>query len=42
MGIIDAGGIIEKGVPTELLAKRGSRTLEELFLHLTGRQLRDT
>jgi ABC-2 type transport system ATP-binding protein len=42
IGIIDAGRIIEQGTPDELLQRSGSRNLEELFLHLTGRQLRDS
>ncbi len=41
VGIIDGGRIIEQGAPAELLQKRGSRTLEDLFLHLTGKHLRD-
>jgi len=42
IGIIDAGKIIEQGTPDALLEQSGSRNLEELFLHLTGKQLRDT
>jgi len=42
IGIIDGGKIIEQGVPDQLLKKHGSRNLEDLFLHLTGKQLRDT
>jgi ABC-2 type transport system ATP-binding protein len=41
IGIIDGGRIIEQGTPDELLQQSGSRNLEELFLHLTGKQLRD-
>lgn len=42
IGIIDAGRIIKQGTPHELLQQSGSRNLEDLFLHLTGKQLRDT
>ncbi len=42
VGIIDGGRIIEQGTPAELLQSNGSRTLEDLFLHLTGKYLRDT
>lgn len=41
VGIIDDGRIIEEGAPAELLRESGRRNLEELFLHLTGKQLRD-
>ena len=41
IGIIDQGSIIKQGVPSSLIAESGLNTLEELFLHLTGRQLRD-
>ncbi len=41
IGIIDHGRIIEEGTPTALLKKTGCRNLEELFLNLTGRELRD-
>ncbi|MFT5726872.1 MAG: ABC-2 type transport system ATP-binding protein [Desulforhopalus sp.] len=42
IGIIDAGKIIEQGTPDALLEQSGCRNLEDLFLHLTGKQLRDT
>lgn len=42
IGIIDGGKIIEQGTPDKLLQKSGSRDLEDFFLHLTGKQLRDT
>lgn len=42
IGIMDGGTIIKLGIPTELLRESGRDNLEELFLHLTGRQLRDT
>lgn len=41
IGIIDQGRIIRQGVPTDLIAEKGLNNLEELFLQLTGRQLRD-
>jgi ABC-2 type transport system ATP-binding protein len=41
IGIIEQGSIIRQGVPADLIAESGLNTLEELFLHLTGRQLRD-
>lgn len=42
IGIIDDGKIILQGRPEKLLQQNGSRNLEELFLDLTGKQLRDT
>lgn len=42
IGIMDGGTIIKLGIPAELLRKSGCDNLEELFLHLTGSQLRDT
>lgn len=42
IGIMDNGKIIELGSPENLLQQRKSANLEELFLRLTGRQLRDT
>ena len=42
IGIIDDGRIIEQGIPDELLQQSGFPNLEDLFLHLTGKQLRDT
>ena len=42
IGIINAGKIIEQGTPKALLEQSGSRNLEDLFLHLTGKQLRDS
>jgi len=41
IGIIDDGRIIEQGTPAGLLQQSGRRNLEDLFLHLTGKQLRD-
>ena len=42
IGIIDDGRIMTQGTPDELLQQSGKGTLQEFFLHLTGRQLRDT
>lgn len=39
--ILDRGRIIEKGSPGALIQKHQSKNLEEVFLHLTGRELRD-
>jgi len=41
IGIIDNGRIVNQGTPEELLQQSGSRTLEDLFLDLTGKELRD-
>ena len=44
IGVMDAGRIIALGTPTELKAQigdPGTTTLEEVFLSLTGRSLRD-
>ncbi|MDE2837643.1 MAG: ABC transporter ATP-binding protein [Chloroflexota bacterium] len=44
IGVMDAGRIIALGTPTELKAQigdPGATTLEEVFLSLTGRSLRD-
>ena len=44
LGIIDNGRLIAEGSPTELKSRIGSPdevTLEEVFLNLTGRSLRD-
>lgn len=41
IGVIDGGKIILQGVPEELLQRSDSHNLEELFLRLTGKQLRD-
>ncbi|MFA6317303.1 MAG: ABC transporter ATP-binding protein [Elusimicrobiota bacterium] len=39
--IVDLGRIIEAGTPAEIVAKHGGGTLEDVFLRLTGRQLRE-
>lgn len=41
IAIVDGGRIIKLGRPTELLQKSDCSSLEELFLQLTGRHLRD-
>ena len=41
VGIIDHGKLIELGRPGELKAKRGAKTLEDVFLSLTGRTIRE-
>lgn len=41
VAIIDKGKLIELGSPDELKAKYGARDLEEVFLHLTGRKIRE-
>ena len=42
VGIIDNGRLVEEGAPEALLRQSGMDNLEELFLSLTGRELRDT
>jgi lipooligosaccharide transport system ATP-binding protein len=39
--VIDYGKIIEEGRPTDLIRKHGVKNLEEMFLKLTGKELRD-
>ena len=39
--IMDHGKIMERGEPLSLIQKRGCHNLEEVFLKLTGRELRD-
>lgn len=39
--IMDHGKIIERGRPKDLIQKHGGQNLEEVFLKLTGRELRD-
>ena len=41
IGIIDNGRLVEEGTPAALLEQSGITNLEELFLHLTGKELRD-
>lgn len=42
IAILDYGRILEEGAPQELLRRSGTRHLEELFLGLTGKHLRDS
>lgn len=39
--IMDNGQAVEQGAPAVLLEQSGMANLEELFLHLTGKELRD-
>lgn len=42
VGIIDGGRLLTVGTPGELIARQdGARNLEDVFIALTGRQLRD-
>lgn len=41
VAIIDGGRVLATGSPEQLVATGGYANLEELFLHLTGKQLRD-
>ncbi len=41
IAVIDHGAIIATGVPADLIQQYQCKNLEELFLKLTGRQLRD-
>lgn len=41
VGIIDGGHIVAQGTPQELLKQRNVSSLGELFLNMTGKQLRD-
>lgn len=41
VGIIDHGRLIKLGVPQELIEDAGKRNLEEVFIHLTGRSIRE-
>ncbi|MBI5881550.1 MAG: ATP-binding cassette domain-containing protein [Elusimicrobia bacterium] len=39
--IVDTGRIISSGTPAEIVEKNGGGTLEDVFLRLTGKQLRE-
>ena len=39
--ILDRGKVITQGSPQKLIQQHGCKNLEEVFLHLTGRELRD-
>jgi ABC-2 type transport system ATP-binding protein len=41
VGIIDHGKLIALGTPKELIAKNGVKNLEEVFIQLTGRNMRE-
>lgn len=41
VAIIDHGKIIARGTPAELKEKTGKKSLEDAFIELTGRQIRD-
>jgi len=41
VGIIDHGRLIALGTPAELKAKYGARDLEDVFIQLTGRRIRE-
>ena len=41
VGIIDHGKLIALGTPKELIAKGGVKNLEEVFIQLTGRNIRE-
>jgi ABC-2 type transport system ATP-binding protein len=41
VGVIDHGKLIALGTPKELIAKHGVKNLEEVFIKLTGRNMRE-
>jgi ABC-2 type transport system ATP-binding protein len=41
VAIIDEGQLIELGTPLELMEKHQAKNLEEVFLKLTGKKLRE-
>jgi len=41
VGIIDHGKLIALGTPKQLIAKNGVKNLEEVFIQLTGRNMRE-
>jgi ABC-2 type transport system ATP-binding protein len=41
IAILDVGGIVAQGNPKELVAQRNCADLVQLFLALTGKDLRD-
>jgi ABC-2 type transport system ATP-binding protein len=41
VGIIDQGKLIALGTPTELMLQHNAENLEEVFIKLTGKQLRE-
>jgi ABC-2 type transport system ATP-binding protein len=42
VGIIDHGKLIELGTPTDLKSKYSAKTLEDVFIQLTGRGIRES
>jgi ABC-2 type transport system ATP-binding protein len=40
VAVMDAGRVLEVGSPAELVSRFGARTLEDVFLQLTGREYR--
>ena len=41
VGVIDHGRLIALGRPRDLVAQHGARNLEEVFIQLTGRDIRE-
>jgi ABC-2 type transport system ATP-binding protein len=41
VAIIDGGHVVAQGIPRELMSQAGVFSLGELFLHMTGKHLRD-
>jgi ABC-2 type transport system ATP-binding protein len=41
VAVMDAGRVLRVGPPAELMAELGAATLEDVFLHLTGREYRE-
>jgi ABC-2 type transport system ATP-binding protein len=41
VGIIDHGKLIALGTPTELIARNNVKNLEDVFIQLTGRNMRE-
>ena len=39
--VMDLGKVVEEGTPSELIRRHGAANLEEVFLKLTGKELRD-
>jgi len=42
IAIIDSGKIVAEGSPSELQTKTGTNSLEEAYLFLTGKEVRDS
>ena len=41
VGIMDAGTLVAEGTPKELMSTYNCESLEDVFLTITGKQLRD-